>query len=135
MAGADTTSILAAAVMYHLLKNPFSLSILRKEVDDAAAEGRISRYVTWKESQTLPYLEACVNEATRLHPPFALPFERVVPAIGLEVDGYFVPPGTRVGMVKKPQSRGFFSLLHSDPWSPGFTDTLFDVLEPMGSAS
>lgn len=102
MAGADTTSILASAVMYHLLKNPSSLSKLRKEVDDAAAEGRISRYVTWKESQTLPYLEACVNEATRLHPPFALPFERVVPVNGLEVDGYFIPPGTRVGMVKKP---------------------------------
>ena len=102
MAGADTTSILASAVMYLLLKNPSSLSKLREEVDDAAAEGRISKYVTWRESQTLPYLEACVNEATRLHPPFALPFERVVPANGLEVDGYFIPPGTKVGMVKKP---------------------------------
>ena len=102
VAGADTTSILAGAAIYHLLKNPSSLSKLRKEIDDAAAEGRISRYVTWKESQNLPYLEACVNEATRLHPPFALPFERVVPASGLEVDGYFIPPGTRVGMVKNP---------------------------------
>lgn len=102
MAGADTISILASAVMYHLLKNPSSLSKLRKEVDDAATEGRISKCVSWRESQTLPYLEACVNEASRLYPPFALPFERVVPANGLEVDGYFIPPGTRVGMVKKP---------------------------------
>lgn len=99
MAGADTTSIVASAVMYYLLKNPFSLAKLRKEIDEAAAEGRISKYVTWRESQKLPYLEACVHEATRLHPPFALPFERVVPANGIEIDGYFIPPGTRVGMV------------------------------------
>ena len=102
VAGADTTSILASAVMYHLLKNPSSLSKLTKEIDSAAVEGRISKYVTWRESRTLPYLEACVNEATRLHPPFALPFERVVPANGLEVDGYSIPPGTIVGMVKIP---------------------------------
>lgn len=113
MAGADTTSILASAVMYHLLKNPSSLSKLRKEVEDAAAQGRISKYVTYKESQTLPYLEACVNEATRLHPPFALPFERVVPASGLGVDGYFIPPGTRVGMVKEALIPLFFPLLTS----------------------
>ncbi|KAK9414373.1 putative Cytochrome P450 [Seiridium unicorne] len=98
VAGADTTSIVASALMYHLLKNPSSLSKLKREIDDAVAMGRISKYVTWRESQNLPYLEACVNEATRMHPPFALPFERIVPDSGLEVDGYFVPPGTRVGM-------------------------------------
>lgn len=87
--------------MYHLLKTPSSLLKLRKEIDDAVAEGRISQYVTWKESQTLPYLDACVNEATRLHPPFALPFERVVPEPGMEVDGYYIPAGTRIGMVRE----------------------------------
>ena len=119
--------------MYHLLKNPSSLSKLRKEVDDAAAEGRVSKCVTWKESQTLPYLEACVNEATRLHPPFALPFERVVPTSGLDVDGYFIPPGTRVGMVKIPNSVLF-------SFYPGFHlililergDLLILYPEPMG---
>ncbi|KAL8793045.1 MAG: hypothetical protein Q9195_004356 [Heterodermia aff. obscurata] len=94
VAGADTTSIVASALLYHLLKNPSSLSKLRNELDAAA----LSEYVSWKESQTLPYLEACVHEATRLHPPFALPFERIVPAGGLRVDGYWIPGGTRVGI-------------------------------------
>ncbi|KAL9095874.1 MAG: hypothetical protein Q9165_001871 [Trypethelium subeluteriae] len=98
VAGADTTSIVASALMYHLLKNPSSLEKLKKEVDGAASEGCISRLVTWKEARTLPYLEACVNEATRMNPPFALPFERVIPETGVEIDGYFIPPGTRVGM-------------------------------------
>ena len=87
-------------MLYHLLKNPSSLSTLRREIDDAAAEGRISQYVTWKESQTLPYLEACVNEATRMYPPFGLPFERVVPEAGLDIEGYFIPGGTRIGIVR-----------------------------------
>jgi cytochrome P450 len=89
--------------MYHLLKNPSSLSRLRKEIDDAVAEGRISQYVTWTESQTLPYLEACVNEATRMYPPFGLPFERVVPAAGLDIEGYFIPGGTRIGIARNYQ--------------------------------
>jgi cytochrome P450 len=114
VAGADTTSIMTTAMLYHLLKNPSSLARLRKEVDDAVAEGRISKYVTWKESQTLPFLEACVHEATRMHPPFALPFERVVPEGGLEIDGYFIPGGTRIGIVRvQPLSR--LSLLRWEP--------------------
>ena len=91
---------MASVVMYHLLKNPATLSALQKEIDTAAREGRISKVVTWKESQTLPYLDACVKEASRLHPPIGFPMERIVPESGLEVDGYFIPPGTRVSMVR-----------------------------------
>ncbi|KAK1674047.1 cytochrome P450 family protein [Colletotrichum godetiae] len=98
VAGADTTSILSGALIYHLLKNPASLAKLQKEIDDAAAAGRLSRYATWKESKALTYLDACVKEATRMHPPFALPFERVVPECGLKIDGYHIPPGTRIGI-------------------------------------
>lgn len=45
----------------------------------------------------LPYLDACVNEAARLHPPFALPLERVVPEGGVTVSGVYLPGGTNVG--------------------------------------
>ncbi|KAK1957517.1 cytochrome P450 [Colletotrichum sublineola] len=98
VAGADTTSVLTSALIYHLLKNPSSLSKLQKEIDDAVTAGKLSKFVTWQESKPLPYLDACVKEATRMHPPFALPFERVVSESGLEIDGYHIPPGTRVGM-------------------------------------
>ncbi|KAI1385750.1 cytochrome P450 [Hypoxylon trugodes] len=97
-AGADTTGILASVVIYYLLRNPSSLDTLIREIDDAAEAGRISKLVTWKETQTLPYLEACINEASRLHPPISSPLERIVPESGLEVDGYLIPAGTRVSM-------------------------------------
>ncbi|KAI0123266.1 cytochrome P450 [Xylariales sp. AK1849] len=97
-AGGDTTSILATVTIYYLLKNPASLTKLIQEIESAAKEGRISKIVTWKEAQSLTYLDACVKEASRLHPPIGFPIERIVPETGLEVDGYIIPSGTRVAM-------------------------------------
>ena len=54
-------------------------------------------YPKWNEVRDLPYLDACVQEAVRIHPPFALPFERIVPAGGITVLGYYLPEGTLVG--------------------------------------
>lgn len=54
--------------------------------------------MSWKESRQLPYLDACIKEAGRLHPPFGLNLERVVPAGGLEICGQHIPSGTVVGM-------------------------------------
>ncbi|KAL2256476.1 hypothetical protein VTK26DRAFT_1607 [Humicola hyalothermophila] len=101
-AGSETTAISLAAVFYYLLKTPRALARLRRELDDAARAGLFSDYetglVTWHESQRLPYLDACVKEAFRLHPAPGLPMERVVPAGGVEiVPGERVRGGTIVG--------------------------------------
>ncbi|KAI9688878.1 MAG: hypothetical protein M1822_001235 [Bathelium mastoideum] len=98
LAGSDTTAIYLRAVFKLLLTHPSSLSTLLQELDEAAADGNLSQPVTWKESRNLPYLDACIKEAGRLHPPFGLHLERVVPEGGLEICGEHVPPGTIVGM-------------------------------------
>lgn len=107
-AGVDTTSILKSVILYYLLKSPTTLATLCEEVDKAAKAGLLTtssspsetKVVNWKESQSLPYLEACVNEASRLHAPISCPIERIVPAgAGLEIDGHIIPAGTRVSMV------------------------------------
>jgi cytochrome P450 len=101
-AGSETTAISLSAVFYYLLKNPRTLERLRQEIDEAAREGRFSDYetglVTWHESQTLPYLDACVKEAFRLHPAPGLPMERIVPKGGLDIAGRYVKGGTIVGV-------------------------------------
>lgn len=71
---------------------------LLDEIHDAHAAGNLSPIVSWKESRQLPYLDACIKEAGRLHPPFGLNLERVVPPGGLEVCGQHLPGGTVVGM-------------------------------------
>lgn len=100
-AGSETTAISIAAVFYYLLKAPPCMARLRQELDDAVSSGAIANrptgLVSWSESRKLPYLDACIKEAFRLHPAAGLPLERVVPAAGVEISGRFIPGGTIVG--------------------------------------
>lgn len=109
-AGSDTTSISLSAVFYYLLRHPGALARLRADIDDAARAGVFASssssgdddgLVSWAASQRLPYLDACVKEAWRLHPAAGLPLERVVPAGGVDVataaGRWHVPAGTIVG--------------------------------------
>lgn len=100
-AGSETTAISLSAVFYYLLRNPRCLERLRQEIDDAARRGEFSDLesgvVTFAESQRLPYLDACVKEAFRMHPAAGLPLERIVPPGGAEIAGHFVKGGTIVG--------------------------------------
>ncbi|KAJ5649898.1 benzoate 4-monooxygenase cytochrome P450 [Penicillium longicatenatum] len=97
-AGSDTTAILLRTIIYQLLKHPECLARLLEELKVARQEGRLSPVVTWKESRELPYLDAVIKESGRLHPPFGLPFERVVPPEGAVICGQSIPGGSIVGI-------------------------------------
>ncbi|KAE9363577.1 cytochrome P450 [Stipitochalara longipes BDJ] len=98
-AGSDTTAISLRAVLYFTLKNPSILARLDDELSAASAAGNLNFPVTWKQSQSLPYLDAVVKEALRLHPAVGLPLERLVPSSGLQLpNGPFLPAGTIVGV-------------------------------------
>ncbi|KAH6655206.1 cytochrome P450 [Truncatella angustata] len=99
VAGSDTTAISLSAIVYYLLKNPSCLQKLRDEISELQAEGKASeKYVTFKESQEMPYLQATIKEALRLHPAAGLPLERVVPEGGATISGRFFPEGSIVGI-------------------------------------
>ncbi|KAL9031271.1 MAG: hypothetical protein Q9196_000678 [Gyalolechia fulgens] len=94
-AGSDTTAILMRTIFHRLLSYPKTLQRLLEELDqipDTEAP------VTWKVARSLPYLDAIIKEAGRLHPPFGLPLERVVPAAGATICGQHFKAGTVVGM-------------------------------------
>lgn len=46
----------------------------------------------------MPYLQAVIKEALRLHPATGLPLWRVVPEGGAEISGQYFPAGTTVGL-------------------------------------
>ena len=95
LAGADTTAITLRAIVYYILKNPPVYKKLQKELDDA----KLPCPVTYKATQSLPYLNAVILEACRVHPGVGLPLERIVPTEGLPLpDGRVIPAGTIVGM-------------------------------------
>jgi cytochrome P450 len=97
-AGSDTTAISLRAVLYYILKTPQVLARLNEELSAASQAGSLSFPVTWRQSQSLSYLDAVIKEALRLHPAVGLPLERLVPPSGLQLpNGPFLPAGTIVG--------------------------------------
>ena len=99
IAGSDSTAVVLRTVWYNLLAHPATMRRLYNELIDTEKGSGLSRPLPkWSEVRGLPYLDACINEAVRLHPPFCLPFERVVPEQGLMVCGTFLPPRTIVGI-------------------------------------
>jgi cytochrome P450 len=95
VAGSDTTAISIRAVLYYLLKTPASYKRLCKEIEDAnLPQGPVS----WVKSQELPYLNACIKEAFRMHPAVGVPLERVTPSEYVLPNGQKLPAGTIVGI-------------------------------------
>ncbi|KAF5870621.1 putative benzoate 4-monooxygenase cytochrome p450 protein [Botrytis fragariae] len=95
LAGADTSAIVLRSIIYFTIKNPRVHQKLIRELDSA----NLSVPVAYKEAIKLPYLEAVIREASRVHAGVGLLLERIVPATGLTLsDGTFLPPGTIVGI-------------------------------------
>lgn len=99
-AGSDTTAISLRAILYYTFKTPRVAAKLSHELNTTYEEKRITLPVSWKQSQEeLPYLDAVIKEALRLHPAVALLLECVMPPGGLQLPdgGPFLPAGTIVG--------------------------------------
>lgn len=97
-AGSDTTAISLSAIIAYLTMYPDTLAVLRAELNEAAAAGALSDPATFQEAQKLPYLQAVIMEALRIHPAVAAPMARVVGPQGLQMAGQYFPPGTEVGV-------------------------------------
>lgn len=99
IAGSDTTAVSLSSILYNLLRYPATLQKLREEISTFQGDGRASTpYITFKESQEMPYLQAVIKEALRMHAATGLPLWRVVPEGGAEICGQYFPAGTTVGL-------------------------------------
>lgn len=99
IAGSDTTAISLSSILYYLLKYPEALKKLRGEIEDSEIQiGNKDLPVTFKQSQAMPYLQAVMKEALRMHPATGLPLWRVVPKGGAKISGRFFPSGTVIGV-------------------------------------
>jgi len=96
VAGSDTTATTLTALWYFLLQHPAKLDRLRNEVDLCFPPG--GEPVDFTRMATMPYLNACINEALRLLPPTLDGSQRVTPpgSGGKIVGPYFIPEGTQV---------------------------------------
>jgi len=93
IAGSDTTSNSSCAITYYLAQNPAAQHKLQKELDDAAGLDD-SPVLGYNQVKSLPYLDACINEALRIHSTSSLGLPRLVPEGGLNVLGRHYHEGT-----------------------------------------
>ncbi|KAG9009675.1 hypothetical protein FRB94_011680 [Tulasnella sp. JGI-2019a] len=92
IAGSDTTSISSCVAIYYLARDQRVLRALQKELDDALGS---NEEVPWYEQlKKLRYLDACINEALRLHATAAIGLPRVAPPGGLNILGKHFPEGS-----------------------------------------
>lgn len=54
--------------------------------------------INYEGVQKLPYMNACIEEGLRVHPPVPTGLLRTVPKGGDTIDGYWVPEGTSVAV-------------------------------------
>ena len=85
-------------MLYYLLKNPASYAKLQSEIDDFDREGKFSNPISYAEANKMPYLQAVMKEAMRMHPAVGISMPRYVPSGGAEIDGRWYPAGTVVGV-------------------------------------
>lgn len=111
VAGSDTTSISLSAILYYVLRDPAVLKRLRDEIDAQCPQDKTSPHITFSQSNDMPYLQAVIKEALRVHPATGLPLERIVPKGGATISGVFFPEGVSSSHVSAgtPQINNEFS--------------------------
>lgn len=102
-AGADTTAIVLAGVMFYLVRRADAQARLAEEVlgmfdsaDDMAPGAAL---------QACSYLRAVINEGLRMTPPVPAELQREVLPGGAVIEGHFFPAGTTVSV--SPYALGY----------------------------
>ncbi|OTA81553.1 hypothetical protein M434DRAFT_380111 [Hypoxylon sp. CO27-5] len=94
-AGSDTVSCAIQTFVYHMIKYQASWRRARSEIEEAQLQGRCKgRIVSYHDSQLLPYLQACINEALRMFGPGPFGLPRRAPKGGITIGNHHFPEGT-----------------------------------------
>lgn len=104
LAGSETTAIAVTAAAYHILSNQ---NVYKKLCDEVRSSFASSAEIVLQDVLAkLPYLDAVVKEALRIHPPLANGFTRVVPESGgVMISGHWVPQTVRTTYPSLPRSQ------------------------------
>jgi len=95
VAGSETTANLLSGLIARLIWNPDAYRKLCAEIRGAFTQ---ESELTYENLSKLPYLNACLEEGLRIHPPVPTGLLRTVPAGGDTIDGHWVPAGTSVAV-------------------------------------
>lgn len=102
-AGSDTVSCALQSFLYHMARHPRAWERARAEILAASgasgATGRCrSRVISYDDAVGLPFFQACVKEALRIHNSVPMGLPRIAPKGGLMIGGRTLPEGTTVSV-------------------------------------
>ncbi|GME33993.1 hypothetical protein G7Y89_g3922 [Neofusicoccum parvum] len=97
-AGADTSAISFRAAVRYIASSPRVCKRLQQEIDEAAADGRLSDVVQYSEAQNLPYFQAVLKEALRIFPAVGFDLPRRAPKGGTQLAGIWLPENSVVAV-------------------------------------
>jgi cytochrome P450 len=95
VAGSETTANLLSGLIARLLWNKDKYDKLCTEIREAFTS---ESQITYDSTSQLKYLNACLEEGLRIHPPVPTGLLRTVPKGGDMIDGHRVPEGTSVAV-------------------------------------
>ncbi|TKA69439.1 hypothetical protein B0A49_03779 [Cryomyces minteri] len=95
VAGSETTANLLSGLIARLFYNKPKYD---KLVHEIRSSFKTEDELTYENLSKLPYLNACLEEGLRIHPPVPTGLLRTVPAGGDTIDGSWVPAGTSVAV-------------------------------------
>jgi cytochrome P450 len=84
--------------MIYLIQNPATYKRLQKEVDTFYDMNLTNGTEISYKCLTLPFLQAVIKESGRMYPSIIYQIPRYVPAEGINIAGYDIPPGTAAGI-------------------------------------
>jgi len=90
IAGSESTASLLAGVTYWLLRTPYAMEEITREIRSAM---KTEHDITISGTANLPYMFACLKEALRMYPPAPSGLQRMT--VGPEpipISGYVIPP-------------------------------------------
>ncbi|KAM0540773.1 hypothetical protein ACHAPJ_013518, partial [Fusarium lateritium] len=91
VAGSDTTAATTTCLFYQLALHREVYSRLQAEIDAYKETHEQSDHLSLSK---LEYLQACIDEALRLHPVIMSGLQRMTPPEGMQVDDVFIPGNT-----------------------------------------
>ncbi|KAK2040152.1 cytochrome P450 [Colletotrichum somersetense] len=114
-AGTDTTATALTGWTYFVCTHP---DVYRRLVREVRGALRDRDDIRWDKVRHLRYLEATIHEALRLFPPSPASQQRMVPAGGATIDGYYVPAGMTVAVPPWVSTHSSCNFIDPDEFLP-----------------
>lgn len=125
VAGSETTANLLSGLIARLMWNPDKY---KKLVDEIRGAFKTEEEVTYERLSKLTYLNACLEEGLRIHPPVPTGLLRTVPAGGDTIDGHFVPAGVSVAVSSWAAAHNPINFRECDQFIPErYIDKVYDT--------